>query len=519
MNRFVTFVLTALLAVAGLDVVAAPAMAHTSPGRVTARFSATPAPTCSVKVGRPGGRRTTVRTFPGWQRRMVVVVPEMAARRAHRKVYFFACGKQVERRVVPAGRRARLGQLRITFRPLLPGEDNLRNFRDGSNVAAHPGPEEQLGGGRYSNATIADIGLSKVGQNLYTPGPIDHGQCKQAVNDWIYQASGHTQSTAPGYYRAYASQGGELVSRDEAVKGDIIQTYSAADGGTGYHSGMHTMVVVSHQSGSNTFDVVDSNSVASDTVGHHLYDPYAKAARWGLSVAIWRMGSVDAPAAPAASPQPPPSTSNPTPPPTPSAATYTETAGSSVHTWTNYTNAGGAEGATIAKGQAVQIACKLPGFRVSDGNTWWYRVESSPWNDAYYASADGFYNNGATAGSLSGTPYVDPTVPDCGSGAGPGGDGGATGARETTGSVARTWTNYSNAGGTEGPQIGSNQTVTIACVVQGFRVADGNTNWYRIASAPWSGQYYVSADAFYNNGATSGSLHGTPFVDPAVPAC
>ena len=90
---------------------------------------------------------------------------------------------------------------------------------------------------------------------------------------------------------------------------------------------------------------------------------------------------------------------------------------------------------------------------------------------------------------------------------------------ETTGGVAHTWTNYSNAGGAEGSTIGGQQTVAIACKVQGFRVADGNTWWYRIASAPWSNQYFVSADAFYNNGATSGSLHGTPFVDPAVPDC
>ena len=59
----------------------------------------------------------------------------------------------------------------------------------------------------------------------------------------------------------------------------------------------------------------------------------------------------------------------------------------------------------------------------------------------------------------------------------------------------------------------------IACKVTGFRVADGNTWWYRIASSPWSGTFYVSANAFYNNGATSGSLVGTPFVDPNVPNC
>jgi hypothetical protein len=90
---------------------------------------------------------------------------------------------------------------------------------------------------------------------------------------------------------------------------------------------------------------------------------------------------------------------------------------------------------------------------------------------------------------------------------------------ETVGSVAHTWSNYEDAGGTQGPEIGSNQTVQIACKVQGFTVADGNTWWYRIASSPWNDAFYVSADAFYNNGETSGSLIGTPFVDQAVPNC
>jgi hypothetical protein len=90
---------------------------------------------------------------------------------------------------------------------------------------------------------------------------------------------------------------------------------------------------------------------------------------------------------------------------------------------------------------------------------------------------------------------------------------------ETTGGAANTWTNYLNAGGFQGPTIPAFTTVQIACKVTGFRVADGNTWWYRIAQAPWSNQYYVSADAFYNNGQTSGSLIGTPFVDPVVPTC
>jgi len=90
---------------------------------------------------------------------------------------------------------------------------------------------------------------------------------------------------------------------------------------------------------------------------------------------------------------------------------------------------------------------------------------------------------------------------------------------ETTGSVAHTWTDYADAGGTEGPSIASNQTVQITCKLTGLAVADGNTWWYKIASSPWSNAYYVSADAFYNNGETSGSLSGTPFVDPNVPSC
>jgi hypothetical protein len=90
---------------------------------------------------------------------------------------------------------------------------------------------------------------------------------------------------------------------------------------------------------------------------------------------------------------------------------------------------------------------------------------------------------------------------------------------ETTGGYANTWSDYRSAGGTSGQGIPGGVTVQIACKVTGFQVPDGNTWWYRIAQAPWSGQFYVTADAFYNNGQTSGTLHGTPFVDPAVPTC
>jgi hypothetical protein len=93
--------------------------------------------------------------------------------------------------------------------------------------------------------------------------------------------------------------------------------------------------------------------------------------------------------------------------------TFTETVGGPTHTWSDYSDAGGTGGATIPTGQSVQVTCVVQGFKVADGNTNWYLIASSPWNNAYYASSDAFYNNGATSGSLDGTPYADPAVPAC----------------------------------------------------------------------------------------------------------
>jgi hypothetical protein len=84
-----------------------------------------------------------------------------------------------------------------------------------------------------------------------------------------------------------------------------------------------------------------------------------------------------------------------------------------VHTWTDYSDAGGEEGLSIPGYATVQIQCRVQGFTVQDGNTWWYRIASTPWSGAYYGSADAFYNDGSTSGSLEGTPFVDPSVPEC----------------------------------------------------------------------------------------------------------
>jgi hypothetical protein len=95
------------------------------------------------------------------------------------------------------------------------------------------------------------------------------------------------------------------------------------------------------------------------------------------------------------------------------AKTWAETPGSVVHTWTDYADAGGSEGPEIPSNETIQVRCRIQGFAVADGDTWWYLIASSPWNDNYYGSADAFYNNGRTSGSLTGTPFVDPNVREC----------------------------------------------------------------------------------------------------------
>lgn len=233
----------------------------------------------------------------------------------------------------------------------------------------------------------------------------------------------------------------------------------------------------------------------------------------------------DRPAAPLPPPPPPGGTTPPPPTPTPTpqpapATTWSETTGGVAHTWTDYTSAGGTQGQSVAANQTVQISCRLTGFTVADGNNWWYLIASGPWDNAYYVSADAFYNNGQTSGSLLNTPFVDTNVAVCNTSAPPPPPPPpATTWSETVGGVTHTWTDYSSAGGTQGQSISAFQTVQVACKVSGFRVADGDTWWYKIASSPWNGSFYASADAFYNNGATSGSLSGTPFVDSNVPNC
>ncbi len=208
----------------------------------------------------------------------------------------------------------------------------------------------------------------------------------------------------------------------------------------------------------------------------------------------------------------------------PGPTTYSELEGhNGSNTFSDPVHASGT-GPRINPGQTIQVLCKVyaPQIASVKPDGYWYAIATSPWNSAYYAPANTFMNGDPWNGPYSHN--TDMNVPDCTGATGPTTTPTTTTPppqswTETVGGNTNTWTDYTNAGGAQGSTIAAYTTVQVACAVEGFRVADGNTWWYRIASSPWNSAYYASADAFYNNGQTSGSLQGTPFIDPAVPTC
>jgi hypothetical protein len=87
-------------------------------------------------------------------------------------------------------------------------------------------------------------------------------------------------------------------------------------------------------------------------------------------------------------------------------------------TFSNYHNASG-PGQHIARDQTVQVSCKVydPTIESVNPDGYWYRIASGPWNNAYYAAANTFYNGDPHDGPY--THNTDASVPDCGSGAPP----------------------------------------------------------------------------------------------------
>ena len=100
------------------------------------------------------------------------------------------------------------------------------------------------------------------------------------------------------------------------------------------------------------------------------------------------------------------------PPPPPQTWSEQETPNHPVNTFTDYHNASG-EGPPIAAGLWVQVSCKVydPTIQSVNPDGYWYRIASSPWNNAYYSPANTFMN-----GDPYGGPYThntDFSVPNC----------------------------------------------------------------------------------------------------------
>lgn len=134
---------------------------------------------------------------------------------------------------------------------------------------------------------------------------------------------------------------------------------------------------------------------------------------------------VASPTTPATSTSEPTPTDTPTPLPTatatpqavPSTTTYQEGAGpNGSPTFTDYTSAGGTQGPRIDANGTVEVSCRIEGWKsptAPSGDNWWYRVESNPWNDAFYAYADNFYNVWPPTGPINNGVLVDTKVPLC----------------------------------------------------------------------------------------------------------
>lgn len=91
---------------------------------------------------------------------------------------------------------------------------------------------------------------------------------------------------------------------------------------------------------------------------------------------------------------------------------WTETTGTPAHTWADPVHLTGA-GAPLGPRQSVIVTCRVRGYVVPDGDPWWYRLYSSPWHDAFYATSDAFYNNGAISGPVDTGVVVDEQIPVC----------------------------------------------------------------------------------------------------------
>jgi surface antigen len=83
-----------------------------------------------------------------------------------------------------------------------------------------------------------------------------------------------------------------------------------------------------------------------------------------------------------------------------------------VNTFTNPYNASGL-GSRIGAAQTVEVSCRVYAPQIASANPdgWWYRIHTSPWNDAYYSPANTFMNGDPWGGPY--THNTDFSVPAC----------------------------------------------------------------------------------------------------------
>lgn len=285
------------------------------------------------------------------------------------------------------------------------------------------GTTEETGGKGGEDVSCAPIATPPGGEACFSGDPFAVYQHGEDVGQCTWYAAG----MRPDLDGITTGDAGQWLNeaRGRKPEGTVpvvgaIAVNTTADGGIG-----HVAYVAGVKNGGATLILDEANLKYDGRVYLNIETPASEFQGYIYGGPAGNGPNSTPPPAPEPTPPPTP-TPTPSPAPTPEATpspspepapapapTFAETSGSVVHTWTDYGDAGGSEGPEIPSNATVQIACKVEGFRVEDGNTWWYRIASSPWNGTFYASADAFYNNGQTSGSLKGTPFVDPAVPNC----------------------------------------------------------------------------------------------------------
>lgn len=115
---------------------------------------------------------------------------------------------------------------------------------------------------------------------------------------------------------------------------------------------------------------------------------------------------------PSPSPSPSPTPTPPSPSPTPQHYWREQQGTRGADTFRDYHNASG-KGSRVEPYQWVDVTCRVHDpYIQSNSGGWWYRLNSSPWNDAYYAPASTFWN-GDVEGQKPYTHNVDESVPIC----------------------------------------------------------------------------------------------------------